>query len=53
MALPTYQSAMLPLLKFAGDRQEHSLRDATRAVSDAFKLTEDERNQLLSSGRNL
>ncbi|MCC6326987.1 MAG: restriction endonuclease [Acidobacteria bacterium] len=51
MALPTYQSAMLPLLKFAGDRQEHSLRDATRAVSEAFKLTEDERNQLLSSGR--
>lgn len=42
---------MLPLLRFAEDRNEHSLREATRAVSDAFGLSEDERHQLLSSGR--
>ncbi len=42
---------MLPLLKFAGDQQEHSLSDATKAVSDAFRLTESERNELLQSGR--
>ena len=42
---------MLPLLTFAGDQQEHSLSDATKAVSDAFRLTESERNELLQSGR--
>lgn len=51
MALPTYQTAMLPLLRFASDGQEHSLREATLAVSDAFHLTEEERSQLLPSGR--
>ncbi|HMM81329.1 MAG TPA: restriction endonuclease [Pyrinomonadaceae bacterium] len=51
MPIPTYQEAMLPLLKFAGDQQEHSLSDATKAVSDAFRLTESERNELLQSGR--
>lgn len=42
---------MLPLLRFAEDRSEHSLREATEAVSNSFGLTEDERNQLLGSGR--
>lgn len=42
---------MLPLLKFAADGQEHSLREAVVAVSRAFGLTEEERNQLLASGR--
>lgn len=51
MPIPTYQEAMLPLLKFAGDQEEHSLSEATRAVSDAFRLTDDERNDLLESGR--
>lgn len=51
MALPTYQTAMLPLLRFASDGQEHSLREATSAVADAFELTEEERSQLLPSGR--
>lgn len=51
MPIPTYQEAMLPLLTFAGDQQEHSLSDATKAVSDAFRLTESERNELLQSGR--
>lgn len=51
MPIPTYQEAMLPLLKFAADKQEHSLRDAAGAVSDAFGLTGDERNEMLQSGR--
>ena len=51
MPLPTYQTSMLPLLKFAADGQEHSLREAVVAVSRAFGLTEEERNQLLASGR--
>jgi len=27
MAIPDYQTIMLPLLKFAGDKDEHSLRE--------------------------
>ncbi len=42
---------MFPLLKFAADGQEHSLREAVVAVSTAFGLTEEERDQLLASGR--
>lgn len=51
MALPTYQTSMLPLLKFAADGKEHSLREATAAVAQMFGLSEDERNTLLASGR--
>lgn len=29
MAIPNYQAIMLPLLQFAGDKEEHSLREAT------------------------
>ncbi|MEO7672601.1 MAG: restriction endonuclease [Pyrinomonadaceae bacterium] len=51
MAIPTYQKALLPLLKLVQDRNEYSLRQATAAVSDAFGLSENERQELLSSGR--
>ena len=27
MAIPDYQTIMLPLLRFAGDKNEHSLRE--------------------------
>ena len=29
MPIPDYQAIMLPLLKFAEDKQEHSLREVT------------------------
>jgi restriction system protein len=51
MAIPDYQSIMLPLLKLAGDRKEHSLREAIEALADEFKLTDEERKELLPSGR--
>lgn len=51
MALPTYQTSMLPLLEFSADRKEHSLREAVVAVGNAFGLSEEERSQLLPSGR--
>ena len=38
MAIPDYQTRMLPLLQFAGDRQEHSLREAIDALADVFNL---------------
>ena len=51
MAIPDYQTVMLPLLKFAGDKQEHSLREAIDRLADEFKLTDDERKELLPSGQ--
>lgn len=51
MAIPDYQKVMLPLLKFAGDGNEHSLRETYSAMSDAFDLSDEERARLLLSGR--
>ncbi len=51
MAIPDFQTVMLPLLKFAGDPMEHSLREIIDALADQFQLTQVERNELLPSGR--
>ncbi len=51
MPIPDYQSIMLPLLRFAGDGQEHSLRETIEALAGEFNLTEEERSELLPSGR--
>lgn len=51
MAIPDYQSVMLPLLKFAGDGQEHSLREAIETLAGEFELTGEERAELLPSGQ--
>lgn len=42
---------MLPLLSFAGDQQEHSLRETIDTLGDEFSLNESERHELLPSGR--
>ena len=41
---------MLPLLKFASDQEEHSLRNAINHLADEFGLTEGERKELFPSG---
>jgi len=51
MAIPDYQSIMLPLLEFAGDQQEHSLRQAIDSLAQEFQLSDEERKQLLPSGQ--
>jgi len=51
MAIPDYQAFMLPLLKLAGDGQQHSMREAYEALADEFALTEEERGDLLPSGQ--
>lgn len=51
MAIPDFQSIMLPLLKFAGDKKEHSIRETTDHIADIFNLSEQERRELLPSGR--
>lgn len=42
---------MLPLLRFAGDGAEHSLREAIEALAGEFKLSDEERRELLPSGQ--
>src|SRR6516225_1302186 len=51
MAIPDFQSILLPLLKHAGDKEEHSLRDAREKIAESFALTPDDKAQLLPSGR--
>ena len=51
MPIPDFQTIMLPLLKFSGDKKEHSLRQAIEFLADKFNLTEEERKELLPSGQ--
>jgi restriction system protein len=51
MAIPDYQTLMLPLLKIAGDRQEHRVQDVIPKLAQEFSLNDDERAHLLPSGK--
>jgi len=51
MAVPDYQTVMLPLLQFLNDGKEHSRRDAIEHISKTFNLTEAERIEPLPSGQ--
>ena len=50
MAIPDYQSLMLPLLKLTTDGKEHTLAEAVDALADALRLTTEERAALVPSG---
>ncbi len=50
MAIPSYETLMLPLLKLAGDGKEYPLGKATEVLIKEFGLTEQEQKQLLPSG---
>ncbi|MBN2267741.1 MAG: restriction endonuclease [Candidatus Babeliaceae bacterium] len=51
MAIPDFQSIMLPLLQFCGDTKEHTNREAIDHLADVFNLSEEEQKELLPSGR--
>ena len=51
MAIPDYQSLMLPVLKLANDGGEHRMSDVVDALADELNLTEAEREELLPSGK--
>jgi len=51
MAIPDYQTLMLPLLRFYADGAVHSLGDSIDTLAREFKLTEEELRQLIPSGR--
>ncbi len=52
MAIPDFQSLMLPVLTFLADGQEHAMRETISALADMFGLTDAERAETLSSGQH-
>jgi restriction system protein len=50
MSIPDYQTVMLPLLKLASDKREHSVPGLVDALASEFKLSDPERRELLPSG---
>ena len=52
MPIRDYQACMLPLLRYLGDNEEHSMRDAVEHVSNEFGLSEEERRQRIPSGNS-
>jgi len=51
MPIPDYQTIMLPLLKLTADKKEHKVSELVDVLSEHFKLTDDERKELLPSGQ--
>jgi len=48
--IPDYQTLMLPLLKILSDKKEYKYRDLVEVLAYEFKLTDEERKELLASG---
>jgi restriction system protein len=51
MAIPDFESMMLPLLRFAGDNKEHSVLEPIEFLAQLLKLTDDEKREPLPSGK--
>lgn len=51
MSIPDYQTTMLPLLTFLSDGNEHTLRETIDALAVHFNLTDEQRTELLPSGK--
>lgn len=51
MTVPDFQSIMLPLMQLASDGNEHSFRESVEYLAKFFKLSEDDRKELLPSGQ--
>jgi len=50
VAIPDYQTLMLPVLKLAADGAEHKFSHAVELLVEEFSLSTEERNELLPSG---
>lgn len=50
VAIPDYQTLMLPVLKLAADGAEHKFSHAVELLAEEFSLSTEERNELLPSG---
>jgi restriction system protein len=50
MAVPDFQSIMLPLLKLSADQKEHTGRETEDLLANEFKLSQEDRKEMLPSG---
>lgn len=53
MAIPKYESVMLPLLRYAGDGETRLFKDVVQVMAHHFEVSEDEQKKLLPSGGSL
>lgn len=53
MAIPDYQTLMLPILQLASDQKEHKFREAVETLAEEFCLSKEDRNEFLPSGGQL
>lgn len=51
MAVPDYQTLMLPIVRMTGDGQDHRISDLIEALCAEFRLTEEDLDQRLASGQ--
>src|SRR5947209_14709572 len=51
MAVPDFQTLMLPLLKLASDGQRHTLAEAIERLTQEFHFSDEDRNQPFGSGQ--
>ncbi|MFM1919052.1 MAG: hypothetical protein RLZZ303_686 [Candidatus Hydrogenedentota bacterium] len=49
--IPDYQTLMLPVLRACADQEEHSLRELIESLAAEFNISNEERRELLPSGR--
>lgn len=50
MAVPDFQTMMLPILQFFSDRNEHGVKEASAHVVNYFKLSDEEKDEKISRG---
>jgi restriction system protein len=51
MPIPDFQTLMLPVLKFASEHDEHSLREAVEYLKKQYSLTPEEEAETIPSGK--
>jgi len=51
LAVPDFQSLMLPLLKFSADGEEHTMQEAREGLAKIMGLSEEDLQERLPSGR--
>ena len=52
MAIPDYETLMLPVLQYVSDGKEHPLKEITASMAESFKLSAEEREQRIPSGQS-
>ena len=51
MAIPDFQTMMLPIMEFYSDGKEHTRREVREALSTKYALSQEEIDQLIPSGK--